>query len=180
MRSNHLYELVCDFKAALVQARETGDFSGDIVFRKFPRGCCGDTCCLLAEYLLAHGIDTIYVCGSERDQSHAWLVIKDRRVKNPKTKHYELPEDIRDILNLYGSSDNDGSINTMHYEKRDLKNGLIVDITADQFGENPVLIEYMGDFHERFRFDFARDCGGIGDDPRLRKIYNIAMKYLSC
>lgn len=179
MRSNHLYELACEFKAAMVRARDEGCFCNDIVFRNFPRGCCGDTCCLLAEYLLEHGIDTVYVCGSEQDQSHAWLVIKDYRVKKPKPKRYKLPEEIEDILNLYGSRDNDGTINTTHYEKKDLRNGLIVDITADQFGEVPVLIEYMGEFHERFRLDFARDCDGIGDDPRLRRIYNIVMKYIS-
>lgn len=180
MRNDRLYELVYGFKAAMVQAWDAGCFSGDILFHRFPRGCCGDTCYLLAEYLQVHGIDTIYVCGNELDQSHAWLVIKDQRIKRPKAKVYKLPEDIRNILNLYGGSNSDESFNTAYYEETDLKDGLIVDITADQFGEDPVLIEYMGKFHERFSFDFAHDYSGINDDSRLCRIYRIVMEYILC
>jgi hypothetical protein len=62
-------------------------------FRNFPLGCCGDTCLLLAKFLINHGAGfPDYVVGTSGRQSHAWLEI--------------------------------GSV--------------IVDITADQFLENPV------------------------------------------
>ena len=177
MRSDHLYELVSGFKAAMVQAWDAGDFDSDIAFCKFPRGCCGDTCYLLAEYLLSFGIETVYVCGSELYQSHAWLVIKDNRIGKPKSRHYELPDEIRDVFSLYSGSCSSGSIDNTYYDEMDLINGTIVDITADQFGENPVYVDSMGKFHKRFGFDFAFDCVGV-DNPRLRRIYRIIMEYI--
>ena len=68
-------------------------------FHKFPTGCCGITSDLLAEYLLRNEIETLYVWtefheqtltwfdkeyhDSLHQQSHAFLVVKDKRVKNP-------------------------------------------------------------------------------------------------
>ena len=177
MVCDHLYELAYRFKAAIVQAWEAGRFNGDIAFYKFPRGCCGDTCDLLAEYLLTFGVETVYVCGSELDQSHAWLVIKDNRIGKPKSHHYELSDELRDVFCLYSGNCSSGSIDNTYYDELDLINGIIVDITADQFGENSVYVDRLGKFHKRFGFDFAHDCAGI-DNPRLRRIYGIIMEYI--
>ncbi len=78
--------LVIQFRNAINAAKHAGEFQNDCSFRNFPRGCCGDTCVLLAQYLLEHGIRTVYVCGTYRDkiseniQSHAWLLTENKLI----------------------------------------------------------------------------------------------------
>lgn len=83
MTDQRIYELVSMFKSAMLAAQNEGIFEGDDVFCRFPRGCCGDTCYLLATFLKSHGIETIYVWSDYGRQSHAWLVVNDGRVKVP-------------------------------------------------------------------------------------------------
>ena len=67
------------FRNALDMAREDGALR-EGTFPRFPRGCCGDTCDLLARYLRENGIETVCVCGTyqpgdfESVRSHAWLI----------------------------------------------------------------------------------------------------------
>lgn len=75
-----IYELAKAFRDAIEDAKEDGEFVKDIRFRQFPLGCCDDTCDLLAQYLLEHGIRTCQVLGAYRDgiaennTGHAWLI----------------------------------------------------------------------------------------------------------
>lgn len=77
---NKIYELAKEFRDAIEEAKEDGEFVKDIRFRHFPSGCCDDTCELLAQYLLEHGIGTRQVLGAYRDgisennTGHAWLI----------------------------------------------------------------------------------------------------------
>lgn len=77
-------QLASQFRNAIDIARDAGEFNEDISFYKFPRGCCGDTCHLLAQFLLESGIRTYYVCGwyidggIENNQSHAWLLTDNK------------------------------------------------------------------------------------------------------
>ena len=76
-------------------------------FDEFPRGCCGDTCYLLATHLEATGFGRfIYRVGWRDGCSHAWLE----------------------------------------------QDGIIVDITADQFadGPGPVIVTNDSDWHRQF------------------------------
>lgn len=79
-RMRKIVQLATEFRKAIDLALEAGEFDNDIIFRRFPRGCCGDASDLLSQYLLENSIKTIYVCGtywgeSEDDrQSHAWLL----------------------------------------------------------------------------------------------------------
>lgn len=78
---NRIEQLVTQFRSAIDCALEAGEFDNDSIYRRFPCGCCGDTCELLAQYLLNKGIKTDYVCGyywgtaDENVQTHAWLLI---------------------------------------------------------------------------------------------------------
>ena len=75
---NRIIHLAEQFRNAIDIAYENGDFEFDICFRDFPRGCCGDTCDLLGEFLLRHGVKTCYICGCfENGQTHAWLLTDD-------------------------------------------------------------------------------------------------------
>ena len=71
---DRLIRLVNQFRNGIEAARDAGDLKDDYSFRKFPRGCCGDTCELLAQYLLDHEIATDYTWGTYKGQTHAWLV----------------------------------------------------------------------------------------------------------
>ena len=167
-------ELVQAFRAKLDYAYNEGLFSDDIIFRHFPKGCCGATCYLLAEYLKLHGIQTIYVCGSFHNQSHAWLVIKDTHIQIPTPKYYTMPNEIRKILATCGEEAPDGPMDISKYEGRDLSNGTLIDITADQFGQAPLYVGPMDPFHQEFTFDFAHDYNGFGND-RLSHLYDLIM-----
>ncbi len=49
--------LANQFREAIEVAKEEREFYKDIVFRNFPIGCCGDTCDLLAQFLLDKDIE---------------------------------------------------------------------------------------------------------------------------
>lgn len=82
-KNNALYQIAANFRRAIEIAKDAGEFDDDIAFSHFPRGCCGDTCCLLGHHLLESGIQTYYVSGtygqwdSPSYQSHAWLKTED-------------------------------------------------------------------------------------------------------
>ena len=79
--------LATHFRSAIDKALSEGEFDKDPSFYNFPRGCCGDTSDLLAQYLLDNRIKTYYVCGNYyfddvtmNAQSHAWLRATDKTI----------------------------------------------------------------------------------------------------
>lgn len=178
MTEKQIFNLAKTFRIAIERARNEGEFQNDISFHHFPKGCCGDTSDLLAEYLHRNGVETIWV-SMERDGSHAWLVVKDLRVKEPTPTSFNWPEHLWDTLKGYGVENPEKTIDTTRYEETDLENGLLIDITSDQFPEYsiPVYVGIQDDFHRQFRFIQAHDYEGLGT-PRLDNIYRKIMKYL--
>lgn len=77
---NDIKQLANDFRNAIEVTRNLGGFDSDLIFKRFPRGCCGDASDLLAQFLLENDIRTYYICGTYRAnavenlQSHAWLL----------------------------------------------------------------------------------------------------------
>lgn len=173
-----MYDLVSQFRHAIDLSVRKACFQEDLCFKSFPRACCGDTCYLLAEYLLGYNIETVYVCGTHRGQSHAWLVLKDSRVHTPQKKLYSIPKDIAELLRQYGENVPQGEqIDISKYAEVDIKNGIILDITSDQFGEVPVYVGLSDVFHKKFKFDFAHDMNRLQDD-RLKRLYEIIDQFL--
>lgn len=98
-----LYILAKTFRDAIEKAQKAGDFYKDMVFCKFPAACCGDTACLLGQYLLEHNIESQYVCGNyygdDRCQSHAWVrvgniiidITGDQFKYRPEFLYYNIP-----------------------------------------------------------------------------------------
>ena len=168
------------FRQYIESALNEGLLDYDFLFNHFPRACCGDTCYLLAEYLRGKGIETLYVCGDYNGQSHAWLVVKDERIKPPELTRnfsFEIPDDIMDKLRDYGGniSFHENKRKNFVYTANCLKDGLILDITADQFGKREVYVDYINDFYEKFEFMDAHICNGIEGsfNNRLIKLYQI-------
>lgn len=146
-----LKKIASNFRTAIEIAKDHGEFKSIVPFSRFPRGCCGDTSDLLAQYLLEHHINSLYVCGNryfpdpdEGTQSHAWLVV----------------------------------------------NGLIIDITGDQFSDRVSYYNYNervyvgpGDaFHDLFTVTASDiyEFHGIqsySNASRLLYLYNIIKKY---
>ena len=175
MNQECVRELITNFRRAIERTCSSGLLKHDIAFRLFPRGCCGDTSLLLAEYLRLNGIKTIYVWGSDSKQTHAWLVLKDNRVKEPKKQFIELPQNIINVCNNYSADPYISAIDVTYYEEKDLINGLIIDITGDQFGEKPIFFGHIDNFHRRFEFETAYDIERL-TDGRLCEIYRNIIK----
>ena len=173
-------KLANNFRSAIVTAKENGCFTinNHYPFNKFPQACCGNTSYLLAEYLKTKGIPSIWVSAVRNDWSHAWLVIKDERVRLPQKQTCVPPADIQQVLKAYGSEN--PICEKTGYDWNDIKNGLIVDITADQFEDfdEEVYVGYLNSFYNGFDFRNAHDCNGIQDDDRLSRIYEIINEYL--
>lgn len=146
-------QLAIQFRKAMDRAFLNGEFENDtICFFRFPHGCCGDASYLLAKYLLDHGIETQYVCGTHYvwgeeeypdSQSHAWLL--------------DRGENIIDITGDQFSNDSEYNFYnlTTYYGKLD-------------------------EFHNLFEVE-QRDIHGYFDisaDSRLMRIYKAILKYL--
>ena len=178
MTCSHLKQLTQKFRLAIESALHENAFFDDYCFKNFPKGCCGDASCLLAEYLLQKGIETIWVSAQRDDWTHAWLLLKDsidiiHKEKNP------LRDDYIALVSRYKSNESEDKTDILRYEEKDLYDGLIIDITSDQFDDYdvPVYVGYMDEFHQSFDFiqawDYYELCG-----TRLKKIYRIIEGYI--
>lgn len=176
MTDKGIFQLACKYRTAIDEAFNNGEFRNLRPFNNFPYGCCGETSYLLAEYLRRHRIHTLWISNNRDNWSHAWLVVKDKRVTTPEPIVHDLSE-IADVLKGYGC-DNSIMVND-NYSYEDIENGLIIDITSDQFDDYnlPVFVDYMDEFHESFDFMRAVNLSKEGY-PYDREIYSIVDKYL--
>ena len=195
MQIEKIEQLVKKFRKAIEAAKCANEFNNDDIFNRFPRRCCGITSELLAEYLIKNGVETIVVSSyrveSENYESHAWLVIKDDKIKKPTQKRLSLPDDLREIMIGYGAQENEAINDDMRYEENDICDGVIIDITADQFVnyDKSVYVGEMDAFHKLFKFDYAHDfksfeikeissLSEVQEDNTLENLYKIIEKYL--
>lgn len=179
MTDQEILEVAEKYRLAIEAAHNDNQFAQDIKFKNFPTDCCGDTCDLLAEYFKRHGVDTIQVFASKGFATHAWLVVKDSRIKEPTRRSFSWPEELRDVIAKYGVENPHQEIDTTRYNPSDIKDGLIIDITADQFLDYkiPVYVGAMDDFHASF--DFVRENAYIGlGVERIKTLYYTIERYL--
>lgn len=142
------------FRNAILSAKEQNAFTNDEWwFCGFPKGCCGDTSELLAQYLKTKGIKTLYVWGQDPRGSHAWLVVEDELVNGHMLDHHIL----------------DGA----EY----VQDGLIIDITADQFGEPPIYVGRENEFYKRYSIERVFPCDGL-TEYRLRNLYSKIVQFM--
>ena len=198
---DRLYYLAEQFRNAMDCAKEAGYFENEVCFKSFPKGSCGETCYLLAEYLLDHGIYTEYVEGMNysESQSHAWLVVADKADLERKRNEYSTSifehDEQKDCSNGYefmlraiqGKSVNDFDY-TPHDYASDLHGRIIIDITGDQFHDNPefkyydipVYVGEMDDVNWLFEIKNIHECTGLDADNsyQLRNLYRIIKEYI--
>lgn len=180
MTDNQIKQLAIKFRKAIEIAHQKGLFTHDIALDDFPTGSCGDVSYLLAEYLKRSGIETIWYSAQRGDWSHAWLVVKDGRVHEPTPRMFSWPDELRSVVARYGVKHPEEEVELRNYEAEDLKDGLMVDITADQFDDYdiPVYVGGMDAFHRTFEFRQAHDYDGLVGDGRLVRLYETIEKYL--
>lgn len=169
MINGKIYSLASNYRKRIVQARQKGYFMNG-KFEKFPYQCCGDTSSLLAEYLRENGVETLLVSGTESNtyETHAWLVVLDEQIHSPRRNFDGVPDGIIDIFASYGGS----IVESMCYSECDIENGVIVDITGDQFGEEPVYVGDLDEFHKWFDQIKIYEHEGLFSDE-LIKLYEI-------
>ena len=169
MTDNRIRSLANSFRKKIDWAKSKRLFE-DTMLGEFPEQCCGPASELLAEFLWDHGIETLWISGMEYEthESHAWLVVKDDRINSPRACFDDVPKNIMDTLGMYGDCAHESIREATCYDEQDIENGLIIDITGDQFGEIPVYVGYMDRFHERFDFVSAYEHSGLYDDEFIK------------
>lgn len=81
---NEIYNIAISFRMAIIKAKQNKEFNNKDRMFNFPRGCCDDSCDLLAYYLHdRYQIHAKQVNGVYRDNdfynttNHAWLTVND-------------------------------------------------------------------------------------------------------
>lgn len=179
MTNQQLKALASRYRVAIEAAHSNDLFVHDIGFDDFPTGSCGDASYLLAEYLRREGVETIWYSAERGEWSHAWLVVRDRRVKAPTPRSFSWPEELRGIVAGYGVEQPEEEVDITRYEAKDLENGIIIDITGDQFDdyEVPVYVGRVDAFHRSFDFIQAHDYEGL-NNGRLCRLYRIIEQFI--
>lgn len=162
MTDNRIRSLVNDFRNRIDKA-QSKDLFANTMLEEFPVQCCGVASKLLAEFLFDNGIETLWISAEEfgTHETHAWLVVKDDRIDPPRSCFEDVPNNIIDLLGAYGGGGSESFRDTTCYEEQNIEQGLIIDITGDQFNEDPVYVGYMDSFHKRFDFVAAYEHEGL-------------------
>ena len=173
MTDNRIRSLVNSFRRKIDGAQRKALFV-DTMLEEFPTQCCGVTSRLLAEYLLGNGVETLWISAEEfgTHETHAWLVVKDDRIDSPRSCFDDVPNNIIGLLGTYGGDSSESIREAICYEEQNIENGLIVDITGDQFNEATVYVGYMDNFHKRFDFIAAYEHEGLPNEE-YAELYNI-------
>lgn len=120
--------LANQFRNAIDAAKAAGCFDKDLIFKRFPCGCCGDASDLLAQFLLENGIKTYYVCGTYRDevyeniQSHAWLVTEDNTMIDITGDQFKNHSDFLNYDKAIYVGSKDDFHKLFEVEDRDIRN----------------------------------------------------------
>ena len=105
------------------------------------------------------------------------LIVKDDRIYNER-ECLEIPDAVFGVWKSYGLSPESMIIEMAGHNEEDLLNGLGIDITADQFGKEPVCVGDWKRFEYEFKYKTAYEHKGLSD-RRYRKLYDIITSLLS-
>lgn len=172
MSDNEIESKARIFREAIEIARDEHKFDDDESFIHFPTECCGLTCSLLAKHLFDHyKVETLWISAERDTATHAWLVLKDCRISDPHIS-ISVPDDIATILMEYNGTEEIEQ--KPIYSEENVKHGLIIDITADQFDDfgEKVFVGCNSSFHNSFDFIGAHEYEDI-NDKKLNNAYEI-------
>lgn len=179
MDEEKLKNLVYQFWAAVIKARNAGDLDWDERFTNFPTACCRDASDLLAKFLYKNGFNTLSVYGDCQGSTHRWLVWDDGQIGPPETWRFEdvVPAEIMPYYESYGSNISSKQIPYHRYSESDIENCLIIDITADQFGDPPVYCDYWMPIRQKYKFAPADKYENLRTN-RLRILYDKIINFI--
>lgn len=175
MIDNRIRSLANSFRKKIDRAQSEGLFV-DTMLEEFPVQCCGIASRLLAEFLQDNRVETLWISAEEFEtrETHAWLVVKDDKIDSPRVCFDDVPNNIIGLLGKYGGGNSERFREATCYKEQNIENGLIIDITGDQFSEAPVYVGYMDDFHKRFDFVAAYEHDGLPSEE-YAELYEIIM-----
>ena len=179
-KDRKIEELAYQFRRAMEKAYHNGEFRNEVRLKRFPVGSCGVTCDYLGVYLYDNGFPTYQISASNEKGTHAWLVLDDGRIdheaKEKLIKREELPLEIQDVFKQYGGDCFD-AVPTPRLSEKAFQNGLIIDITGDQFGWVPV---YVGTKAKRYSDYEQRGYCHVDETQFFAKdaIYNKIITYI--
>lgn len=173
-------QLSVNYRKAIEDAVATGRLNQYQPFHKFPTGCCGKACYLLAEYLRANGVNTICCFSNRNDWTHAWLVLKEDWMQPLSAKESLELYECKSIISAYWTVSQDENSFHEDYDNYTTAHGLLIDITGDQFDDcfNSVYVGRMDKFHKSFEFRSAIAFEGL-NDRKDREMYSIIAEYLN-
>ena len=176
MQEDMIKQLVDKFWNAIICARNNGQFLWDERFNSFPVACCRDASDLLARFLYDNGYDTLSIYGECRDGSHRWLVWDDGQIRSPETWFFDdvVPTEVRQYYSSYGLDMSQHEEPYYSYAEQDIQNCLIIDITADQFGDPPVYCDYWSQIRKKYKYIKADKYEDLRT-YRLQKLYDTIM-----
>ena len=173
-------QLSVNYRKAIEDAVATGRLNQYQPFHKFPTGCCGKACYLLAEYLRANGVNTICCFSNRNDWTHAWLVLKEDWMQPLSAKESLELYECKSIISAYWTVSCEEQLFHEEYDNDTTAKGILIDITGDQFDDcfNSVYVGKMDHFHELFEFRSATAYIKLNDEE-LREMYSIISEYLN-
>lgn len=87
--NEYYFELAKSFRNAIEDCISNGQISVRFL-RNFPTGCCSYASDLLQKYFYEHNIETFYMSGRTREDSHAWIETYDKVVIDITGDQYRL------------------------------------------------------------------------------------------
>lgn len=190
-RKKELQRLATEYRGAIVKAFENNEFHRG-PFNRFPDACCASASDLLGRYLKEHEIPTKVVSGSDKNTTHAWLVLDDEVLKknlkeDERTADVESIQKMKSIIKIYGydNGNKSGTVHPYHDFEFILRGCTIIDITGSQtqfrtdseyFNYSiPVYVGKADDFHKLFDI---MDINDFYVNDYLDDIYRTVQKYL--
>lgn len=149
---NKINNLVENFRKAIDYACINGEFKNNVLYKNFPKGCCGTTSNILAAYLHENGIKTFYINGTFYyennfdNQSHAWLITTNDIIIDITADQFsDKSEFFNNNKKVYIGTNNE-FYNLFEVERRDIHKGCICDeLNNDELEIYQIVLKYIGE-----------------------------------
>ena len=145
MKNQDIFRIASDFRSAIIEAKYDRKFDNRDRMSYFPRGCCDDSCDLLAYYLyITYNIHTKQGNGRYRDNNpdntmhHAWLITDNNTI-------IDITGDQFEYCTGYAEEVYVGKGNSFYKRLEDKRSYDNYDITQDDrlWNDYKIILSYM-------------------------------------